>query len=283
MTDFDKIKAYYSVFDEQHRLEKAEGRLEFDISLAIILEYINNSDCILDLGGGAGKYSIELAKLGFQVTLADLSEDLLKQAQAFIKHKNVPAIQGIDVVNAVDLSRYKTDSFDAVILFGPLYHLLEESERNKCISEVNRVLKPNGIVFASFIPYLSGATGVVSRALFFPDQVNIENLSNVFETGKFHNNADRGFQEGYYPKSSEIEQLFSGHSFSMILLRSIRGFGYNKEEKLYELSKSKPDLFSKIIDLINKTAIVPAIIETCGHAIYVGRKVTTLNLKVDIY
>lgn len=36
MTDYNKIREYYSVFDEQHRLEKAEGRLEFEMNFKII-------------------------------------------------------------------------------------------------------------------------------------------------------------------------------------------------------------------------------------------------------
>jgi len=272
MTDFEKIKAYYSAFDEQHRLEKADGRLEFDCSMNLILENLGSSDRILDLGGGAGKYSIELAKLGFKVTLADLSENLLEKAKLHIDENHIPALQGIDVVNAVDLGLYQSESFDAVLLLGPLYHLLEENERRQCVSEVNRVLKPDGIVFASFIPYLSGVAGIISRASCFSNQVDLDNLSNVFLTGRFNNNANRGFQEGYYPKSSEIERLFSDNHFSKVLLRSIRGFGYNREEKLYELFASDPALYEKIIELINETATDPAIIETCGHAMYVGRK-----------
>jgi|SRR5690554_1567158 2-polyprenyl-3-methyl-5-hydroxy-6-metoxy-1,4-benzoquinol methylase len=272
MTDFEKIKAYYSVLDEQHRLEKPDGRLEFEISKRIILQYLNKSDHILDLGGGAGKYSIELAKLGYNVTLADLSERLLEQAKTYIQENDLPPLQSYDVVNAIDLSRYDDNSFDVIILFGPLYHLLESDERNKCVSEVYRVLRPNGIVFASFIPYLSGAVGVVSRASYFPQQVNEDNLSEVFRTGRFNNNANVGFQEGYYPESKEIVQLFKKHNFTQILLRSIRSFGYNREEKLYELSEKNSSLFNKIIELIDTTSTNPAIIETCGHALYVGRK-----------
>ena len=272
MTDFKKIKAYYSVFDEQHRLEHAEGRLEYDICKSIILRYLNKSDCILDLGGGAGKYSIELAKQGYNVTLADLSVRLLNQAKTYVEENNIPSLQSYDEVNAVDLSCYDDNSFDVIILFGPLYHLLDSNERNKCVSEVYRVLKPNGIIFASFIPYLTGAVGVVSRAFYFPQQVNEHNLSEVFETGRFINNANVAFQEGYYPESKEIEKLFREHNFSQILLRSIRSFGHNKEEKLYELSEKDISLFNKMIELIHKTSTNPAIIETCGHALYIGRK-----------
>jgi hypothetical protein len=39
------------------------------------------------------------------------------------------------------------------------------------------------------------------------------------------------------------------------------------------LDKNK-ELFDTIIELINKTSTDPAIIETCGHAIYIGKKNT---------
>lgn len=272
VTDFEKIKSYYAVFDEQHRLDKAEGRLEFEIALNLVLKYLDKTFEVLDLGGGAGKYSFELAKRGYKVTLADLSDRLLKQARDEIENKQLPKLQSIDLVNAVDLSCYKNNSFDSVIIFGPLYHLLESDERQMCISEVSRILKPNGIVFASFIPYLSGAVGVVDRALYFPDQVDGDNLSFVFKSGKFKNNANRGFQEGYYPTSDEIVELFKKNGFSKIMMRSIRGFGYTREEKLFELLEKDKKLFKNMIDLINRTSSDPAIIETCGHAIYIGKK-----------
>lgn len=272
MTDYDRIKAYYSVFDEQHRLDNPEGQLEFQISLGILFEYLKKTDDILDLGGGAGKYAIELAKLGYKVTLADLSQRLLDQARSYISENSLPPLQSIDTVNAVDLGRYKSASFDSVILFGPLYHLLEETERRQCISEVCRILKPGGIVLASFIPYLSGASGIITRALYCPDQVGEINLSQVFDTGKFTNNSMFGFQEGYYPNSGEIEGLFSESGFHKILLRSIRGLGSGKEEGLYELKNTDQTLFNAIIHSINKTAANPAVIETCGHALYIGKK-----------
>jgi ubiquinone/menaquinone biosynthesis C-methylase UbiE len=274
MTDYERIKSYYAAFDEQHRLEKFEGRLEFDVALELLLRYLNKDSNILDLGGGAGRYSIELAIRGYKVTLADLSERLLKQAKEEIESRQLPPLQGIDLVNAVDLSCYESNLFDSVILFGPLYHLLETSERQQCIGEVSRVLKADGLVFASYIPYLTGAIGVVSRGLYFPDQVNCNNLSLVFESGKFNNNANVGFQEGYFAKSDEIELLFAKNGFSKIVMRSLRGFGYNKEENLYSILDKNKELFDTIIELINKTSTDPAIIETCGHAIYIGKKNT---------
>ena len=107
---------------------------------------------------------------------------------------------------------------------------------------------------------------------YFPEQVHTETLKQVFERGVFNNSADRGFQEGYYPSSDEIVSLFDGIGFSKRLLRSIRGWGSNREEHIYKLKDEDPEKYKTVIELINKTADDPSIVEMCMHAMYVGQK-----------
>ena len=293
MTDFEKVKNYYRHFDEKSRLRNDNsGKLEFLMTMRILekelppVQVTENPEgavangaagadsvdgvSILDLGGGAGVYSFPLAKKGYKVWLADFSETLLAQANKQKEEDNVQNLISCDQVNATDLSCYKDQFFDVVLLFGPLYHLTEKNEREKCISEVSRVLKKGGKIFASFIPHLSGSIALVQRFCWSPDQVDINTLEECFESGKFKNLSDKGFQEGYYPASEEIENLFSANGFEKILLRSIRGFGYEKEDVIFKF-KNK-NVFSKILDLIDSTAEDKSIIEMCGHAMYVGVK-----------
>ena len=275
MTNFEKIKNYYKHFDEKNRLKNDySGQLDFLMTMGVLEKYL--PDCavseikILDLGGGAGAYSIPLAKRGYKVTLADLSEALVTQAKNQKEENQIENLVACDIVNATDLSCYSEESFDVVLLFGPLYHLTEKEEREICLAEVHRVLKFKGKIFASFIPHLSGSIALVSRFCWSPDQVSIETLNEAFNSGRFNNLSDKGFQEGYYPTSEEVENLFSEHGFEKLLLRSLRGFGYEKEEMIYKFKKRGD--FEKIIELINSTAENKSIIETCGHAIYVGVK-----------
>ena len=286
MTDFNKVRHYYSHFDEKNRLRNDNsGKLEYLMTMQILEKYLpavnarekvgadagaSENISILDLGGGAGVYSFPLAKAGYQVTLADLSEDLLALAKKLKEEDGVKNLVACNLVNATDLSQYKDEQFDVVLLFGPLYHLLENDERQKCVAEINRVLKPHGKVFASFIPYLSGSISLVSRFCWSPEQVSVETLKEAFNSGKFNNLSDHGFQEGYYPKSEEIEKLFAENGFEKITLRSIRGFGYEKEDMIFKF-KNK-NAFKDILNLISQTAEDKSIIETCGHAMYVGVK-----------
>ncbi len=276
MTDFEKIKNYYKHFDEKNRLQNDNsGKLEFLMTMSILeknLPVLSDGAqvSVLDLGGGAGVYSFPLAKKGYKVTLADLSETLLEQARKQKEEDKVKNLISCDQVNATDLSCYKDNSFDVVLLFGPLYHLTEMDEREKCVSEIKRVLKSGGKVFASFIPHLSGSIALVQRFCWSPDQVDINTLEECFDSGKFKNLSDNGFQEGYYPTSEEIENLFAANGFDELLVRSIRGFGYEKEDVIYKF-KNK-NVFAKLLELIDSTAEDKSIIEMCGHAMYVGVK-----------
>lgn len=271
MTDFNKIKEYYKNFDEDNRLcNDNSGRLEYEMTLRKLKKYLPDTGVILDLGGASGAYTFPLAKKGYKMYLADLSPDLIKQAKEKVSREKEENIISCDVVNAIDLSIYKDEQFDVVLLFGPLYHLLEEDERNKCVKEVNRVLKKGGLVFASFIPYLSGSIAIVDRFFRHPEQVNLDNLRATFDSGKFNNLDNNGFQEGYYPPSSTIEKLFDENGFDQVTTFSVRGFGYEKEDKLYQVQDK--EMFEEIINQIEKSSEYKEIIETCGHAMFIGKK-----------
>lgn len=92
----------------------------------------------------------------------------------------------------------------------------------------------------------------------------------VFKTGKFNNMVDKGFQEGYYPTSKEIEELFDNCNFEKIDIKSIRGIGYEKENNIYNITDEQ--VFNKIMELIEQTSNKKEIIEMCGHAMYIGKK-----------
>jgi len=278
VTDFRRVKAYYQKFDESSRLSAdSSGRLEFEMTMRILQRHLPARSRILDLGGATGVYSFPLAQMGHEVWLADLSENLIEQARA----QNADGrLKSCDVVNAIDLSRYADGFFDAVLLLGPLYHLTDPDERQRCVREVRRVLRDEGTVIAAFIPHLSGSIAIVDRYLRRPEQVNVENLEEVFKTGRFVNASAEGFQEGYYPTSGEIEALFADHGFQRMEIRSVRGFGYEKEDALYSMDDVR--MRDKIMELIEETAGNPAIIETCGHAVYVGSQRKELCMDIEL-
>ena len=111
-------------------------------------KYLKDGDKILDIGAGAGEYSLYFACKGYEVSALELADANI----AAFKKKLTPEDK-IDLVqgNALDLSRYADKSFDIVLLFGPLYHLKNDADKQKCISEAKRVCKDGGKIFFAFI------------------------------------------------------------------------------------------------------------------------------------
>ena len=274
MTDFQKIKAYYQKFNEWGRLDTPPGQLELKIVLEILEQYLSPNSTIFDLGGGAGRYAYELALKGYQMYLADLSPDLIKIArEKLADFTGKDNIKCIEIVNAIDLSNKKDESFENVLLFGPLYHLTNMDEIKACLKEVNRILKPNGKIIASFIPYHCGLSSILERSFASPNQVDSNAFVKVFQEGVFNNQSATGFQEGNYVKTKSLLEILKRVGFEKKLLRSIRGIGYKQEKEILDLQKTNPTFYQEIMRIINQTATDDPIIETCGHALFIGEKV----------
>ncbi len=147
--DAELVEKLYGIFDEDTRLNHSKAaRVEFITSTRIIEQYIKPGARILDVGAGAGEYSLYFARKGYDVSALELAESNIK---AFRKKITTEDHISLSQGNALDLSRYEDSSFDAVLLFGPLYHLHEWEDRKRCIAEAKRVCKPDGKLFLAFI------------------------------------------------------------------------------------------------------------------------------------
>ncbi len=145
-TKISLLDDYYSHFDEDHRLKTRHGNVEFVISRKYILNVLNNdlSKKVLDIGAGTGAYSIDLINRGFNVTSVELVEHNINVFKEKCPTANV--IKG----NALDLNMFSDSTFNVVLLFGPMYHLLKREEKIKALSEAKRVCKDNGYIITSY-------------------------------------------------------------------------------------------------------------------------------------
>lgn len=71
--EWKNIIDYYNKFNENKRLTRRHGIVEYTTSMKYILKYLKNKNPkIIDIGAGTGKYSIELANMGYDVTAIEL-------------------------------------------------------------------------------------------------------------------------------------------------------------------------------------------------------------------
>jgi SAM-dependent methyltransferase len=104
---------------------------------------------LLDAGGGPGTYATPLARRGYRVHLVDpvpLHVEQARQAAGADPAAGFTAALG----DARELPA-PDESQDAVMLFGPLYHLTEAAHRQQALGEARRVLRPGGRLLAMAI------------------------------------------------------------------------------------------------------------------------------------
>lgn len=143
------VQEIYRRYDESSRLTKSKAaKVEFLTTVRYIEKYLTPGSKILDVGAGTGEYSFYFAQKGYSVSALELADSNIQAFRAKLRPEDsIDLVQG----NALDLSRYADSSFDAVLLFGPLYHLHHETDRLQCIAEAKRVCKPEGKLFFAFI------------------------------------------------------------------------------------------------------------------------------------
>lgn len=133
------LNNYYNKFNEDKRLETRHGIVEFQTTIKYIKEVLEhfNKPKILDVGAGTGKYSLYLSNLGYDVTAVELVKHNLKVIES--KSKKVKTYLG----NALNLEFLGNETYDVILLFGPIYHLFGK-DKVGAIKEVLKHLKNNG-------------------------------------------------------------------------------------------------------------------------------------------
>lgn len=208
----NKIEQYYNKFNEDKRLLSRHGQVEFRTTFKYIQKYLKKfkNPKILDIGAGTGRYSIELSNMGYDVTAVELVLHNLRILQA--KNSNVKAMQG----NALNLKKLEDESFDVVLMLGPMYHLFSLEEKLKALSEAKRVCKTGGIIFVAY--YMNDYAVIVH--------------------GFRDNNITQSLQNGIVDKNFKIKHD-SDKLYSMERLDDIKN--YNKMVGLKRLKIFAPD------------------------------------------
>jgi ubiquinone/menaquinone biosynthesis C-methylase UbiE len=111
-----QLSKYWDMKSEREaaRDQDPNKQIHTDLLLRMIRRHVPVQRCrILDAGGGTGRFSILLARLGHDVTHVDISPEMLKIARAEAERNEVDLT--FEQGNVTDLSRWSDRSFDAVL------------------------------------------------------------------------------------------------------------------------------------------------------------------------
>jgi len=241
--------------------------LEFEITKKHINEILGENQLILDIGGGPGRYSLYYASLGHRVTLIDLSPANIE----FAKNKQVElniSLENTEVGNAISLNNIEDNYFDVILCMGPLYHIINEVDRQSVISECKRICKTNGFIIFSFITKTAQTISVIQK---FPERIEewTETLEKAIEERLNNTQFDGGFTEAFFVDPLEVESYISQNGLSVIKVAGAEGLGSQSEMILKELPSG---IFQKWIDFSYKYSTDKSTLGASQHIICIAQK-----------
>lgn len=247
------IERYYSKGHEKDRL--ISHQLEKDRTLSILKRYLPKAPAIiLDIGGAAGAYAFPLSEMGYIVHLIDPIPLHIEQAKDYGSSSSIQ-LASYSVGDARYIER--EDQFaDVVLLFGPLYHLVDRADRLKSLKEAYRLLKPNGQLFAVGI----------SRFASFMDSLYKEVLDSKKQIIKqelitgIHHKMSEDFDFGYLHTPSELKEEIQQSGFQDVSIMAVEGPVWHKGimANLYEDQNNWQELLTIIEKIETEESIVGA-------------------------
>ena len=265
MDTVDIVRSYYnSVVEEEWR--RIDNMPEFLLTCRYIDRYINPGDKVLDVGGGPGRYSLYLAEKGCDVTLFDLSDENVSFAAniAAMSGLAIKAVQGDARVVDITLC----DMYDHVLIMGPLYHLLEESDRIKSVNACLNLLKPGGTIFASFISSFSGVIYLMKNA---PEKLDSSPLESEFVTTIVEDRPITGtvFTENYFIRQRDVLPFMGRFQLDKLHFLGQEGVLSPCENNIVSQPK---EVYDKWLDFSEKVCEREEYISWSEHFMYIGRK-----------
>ena len=241
------------------------GRPEFLLTCRMLDRYIKPGDKILDIGGGPGRYSLYLTEKGCDVTLFDLSVENTKFAtkQAAEQGFSIQTVAG----DAREADRLVDGQFDNILVMGPLYHLLEETDRIAAVNAALNLLKPGGLLFASFI-HMGGGLVFLSREcpelLILPDE---ERFLTPLVAGKSYGGA--AFTQAFFINQNEILPFMEQFPLEKLHLFGQESILAPNERNIM----NQPlEVIAGWLDLAEKMWEKEEYLSWSEHLMYVGRK-----------
>jgi ubiquinone/menaquinone biosynthesis C-methylase UbiE len=264
--DIKDIQAFYdgSVNQEHDRLERHQ--LERDVTWRYLDKYLPPYGSILDIGAATGAYTIPLARKGYRVTAVDISPKLLEMCKKRVAEEGLEGKVTCHVADARNLASVPDTNFDAVLMMGPLYHLVLEEDRKTALKEAFKRLKTGGLIFSAFASRY-GIWGDVMKKLphYIERQTDVQSVLTTGRDAEFPT-WESSFR-AYFATVPEIVPLHKQAGFKKLVLAGIEPAA--DDESYNNLPYSRKQQW---LDLFFSISTEKSIIGASCHLLYIGVK-----------
>jgi SAM-dependent methyltransferase len=259
------IFVYYDQGDERDRLTAGGETLEFVRTKELLTRFLPPPPAaILDVGGATGVYASWLADAGYGVHLVDPILSHVEEARRLATARQCrPFTAEVGDARRLDAP---DASFDVVLLLGPLYHLVQRSDRIIALSEARRVLRSGGIAFAVGISrFASLLDGLRLGMLVDPEFARI--VEGDLRDGQ-HRNPDKRpnwFTTAFFHHPTELATELREAGFELKALFGIEGPGWLVRDRWSDTGQREA-----VVAAARAVEAEPSLLGLSAHLLAVG-------------
>lgn len=215
-----EILSFYEQGREADRLSDGghAGPLEFVRTIELFERFLPAGPArVLDVGGGPGRYAEWFCARGDEVLLLDPVPLHVEQA----RQRSLRAELG----DARELQQ-PDESYDVVLLMGPLYHLPEPTHRRRSLEEAARVLRPGGLLLATGISRFAALLDLLVRLDRLHEPGVFDRVEEAVRTGVFRPQGAAMFTTAFFHLPTQLRDEVNGAGFERVEMFSIEGPGF---------------------------------------------------------
>jgi len=260
---------HYAMGREQDRLSRGHGRLEALRTTELLERWLPAAPAtVLDVGGAAGRYAVPLAAQGYAVHLVDpvpLHVEQARQASADADRPLAAVLMG----DARALP-YDRGSADAVLLLGPLYHLVERDDRLAALREARRVLRPGGVVVAAAISRWASTTDGICAG-FLRDPRFAAMVEQDVRTGVHQNPSQHPgwFATAWFSRPEELVAEVAAAGLAPDGPVAVEGLGGTATD--LDAMLDDPGTRERVLTAIRRVEREPSLLGASPHLLVCGR------------
>jgi SAM-dependent methyltransferase len=260
-----EVLAYYRRGGERSRLSAGPGRLEFLRTWDVLIRVLPPAPAgVLDVGGATGWYAEPLVESGYRVHVVDPVPEHVAESAA--RPGVTAAVGDARALPAADRSA------DAVLLLGPLYHLLDRADRVAAWREAARVARSGGVVVAATISRFASTLDGFARG-FLADPRFRPLVERVLVSGVHRNPHPElhWFTSAYFHRPGETLEEAAEAGLRGARMVSVEGPLWILGPRLDELL-ADPPMTELMLEMLRRLENEPSLFGASSHQLTIAHR-----------
>lgn len=264
--DPQHIAGFFDEYGEREWTRFEDGRntrTSLEVHLSYVRRFVEKGNLVLDVGAGPGRFTLELARLGADVVVADISPGQLELNRRRLEGDGLDdRVRERVLADVTDLSRFADDTFDAVVCYGgPISYAVGRAE--DAVAELVRVVKQDGHILLSVMSLVGTVSHYLDVVLDLARRDGVALTDEIVRTGILPEKPDYGHLDMRLFRWRELEELLARHG--TIVAASAAGLLKTEEP-------AEPELRDLLTRLELDLGAEPGAIDGGEHLLAVLRK-----------